>query len=188
MTHTPEECAAKIRSINGPTCTWAPPDVADLDPTTVACFYTSESKLINFEKAEGLQDLRSFINSSLLNPDSAFYANNYLKVLAGSLKSDMYMLEDFPLKYNGASFGTATLGIGEFTIIGLDTLDRLQLLDASPYEEGGDGLRFTNGDEYEPWVTPTDDGMDGGNSTMRRRLAANQEDYGYQDNKYTSRT
>jgi hypothetical protein len=166
-----------------------------LDATTVACVYSAESKILNFEKAQALQDLRSFVNTSLLNPDSALYINNFLSSVADSMTSDMFMiLEDFPLNYNGREYGMATIGVGEFTLVGLHTLDRLQLFDASPYQEGGNGLRFTNGEEYEPWVTPTGEDtdpmedMDDGNSTMRRRLALDHSDYGYQDNKYTART
>jgi hypothetical protein len=177
------ECAAKMQTINGPTCEFFVPEGTVMDETTVACHYTARSKNLNFESSPLLRGLHDFMNSSLLNPESSFYVNELL----GKVNIDtefVFEVTDFPLQIGDNSFGTATMGFGEFKLLGLNTVDRLRIFDNRPYAPGGEATAFTDADEGEP--TPEDTDM---NSTMRRRraLLADPTEFDQKDNKFVIR-
>lgn len=177
LTQTKELCQAKARTLNGPSCEWAPPDIT-LTATTVACFYTKGSKDLNFESAKGLDDLKYFVDNSLLAEDSAFNINGVMRAFAGNLKSKMFQINDFPLKYNGGDYGKATIGVGNFRIVGLNTVDRLEIFDNAPYGPNGTE-RFKNSPEYE---------ATGAMAGRRRQLSETSDNFGYLDNKFMTRT
>jgi len=191
LTQSEAICRSKY---NGRACKWSPPD-GEVTATTVACIYTQEVRDINFQTSRGLKQLKNFVNGSLMNPDSALYINKYLSAFASSFSTGMKEVDGFPLKYNGKNYGTVTLGIGKFSMTNLDTVDRFQLLDTAPYNPGSPD-RFHNGAEYEP-APPRRLLLDKASAlatasalevtTARRELAA-RADFGYEDNKYMSRT
>ncbi|KAH9254574.1 hypothetical protein BASA81_007331 [Batrachochytrium salamandrivorans] len=176
LTQTRELCQGKTRTLNGPTCEWAPPDIS-LTATTVACFYTKSSKDLNFQSAKGLDDLKYFVDNSLLAEDSALNINGIMKAFASNLKSKMFQLNDLPLKYNGGDYGKATIGVGNFRIVGLNTVDRLQIFDNAPYGVNG-SERFKNSPEYEA----------SGEMVGRRQLSETSDGFGYLSNKFMTRT
>ena len=136
LTQNEESC--KIKG-DGRTCEWAPPD-GEITENTVACFYTRESRVLNFATSPGLTQLKNFVDDSLMNPDSSFYVNSFLSAFAGSITTDLAKpIDNFPLAYNGAEYGKATVGFGALNITGLNTIDRLQILDVTPFAPGGDG-------------------------------------------------
>jgi hypothetical protein len=160
-------------TINGPTCEFFVPEGDMIDETTVACHYTARSKNLNFESSPLLLSLHDLVNNTLLNPSSSMYVNELL----GNVKIDTGMLfevTDFPLKVGENSFGTATMGFGDFKLLGLDTVDRLRIFDNRPYGPGGEATAFTGGD-------------DDMNSTMRRLLLADPTEFSHADNKFVIR-
>lgn len=170
LTQEPNTCKRKR---DRKTCLWQPPD-GNLDINTVACYYNPRAKDLNFRNARGLQQLKTLLNSSLMNPDSAFYVNKLLTPVS-NLRSNMSnIVNQFPIKSSGNSYGTFSLSVGNFRLEHLNTINKLQLLDNNPYSAGRADA-FVNSNEYEAPVG-------------RRRALLASSKYAYEDNKYMSRT
>jgi len=94
-----------------------------------------------------LDQMNHFIEEKLLNPTSDLYINNLVGNLVGDISTKLYEYKGIPIKYQGNSYGTFSVGFGKFTLRNLDEIDVLKIFDTRPYEYGGS--EYGNGRRLE---------------------------------------
>jgi len=178
-----EECISK-----GHICQWAPPD-AQLTATTICCKYSEEAQDLNFQTAVGLQQLKSFVDGSLMNPDSPFYLRSFFETVVDPAVGGTASFGPYPLAYNGDTYGDIAFTIGSFHVQGLGNISSIQIFDPSPYSQNG-SAHFKNNAEYEPESRRRrlDDDLPNELSTELARDLVDLSQFQYSDNKYTTRT
>lgn len=49
--------------------------------------YPAESARFNFAKNKQLKDLKEFINTKMLDPESPYYINNFMRAMFGNIEN-----------------------------------------------------------------------------------------------------